>query len=64
MVKQHQQYLDKVGEEVLLMLLVEEYLDDDSAVRSIIATIYERIQVSKDAYMKDWPQDSYIYGGF
>ena len=53
MVKQHQQYLDKVGEEVLLMLLVEEYLDDDSAVRSIIATIYERIQVSKDVYMKD-----------
>ena len=36
---------------------MEECLDDDPAVRPTIATVCERIQVSKDAYMKECPQD-------
>ena len=53
MVERRQQYLDKIGEAELLMLLVVECLDDDPAIRPTIVTVYERIQVSKDAYMKD-----------
>jgi len=36
---------------------VEECLDNDPAMRPTIATVCERIQVSKDAYMKESPQD-------
>ena len=57
-VERRQQYLDKmIGEAEVLRPLVEECLDDDPAVRPTIATVCERIQVSKDAYMKESPQD-------
>ena len=57
-VERRQQYLDKmIGEAEVLRLLVEECLDDDPAVRPPIATVCERIQVSKDTYMKECPQD-------
>ena len=46
-----------VGETEVLRRLVEECLDDDPAVRPTIATVCERIQVSKDVYMKEVPQD-------
>ena len=45
--------MDKmIGEAEVLRPLVEECLDDDPAVRPSIATICERIQASKDTYMK------------
>ena len=57
-VERHQQYLDKmIGEAEVLRPLVEECLDDDPAVRPIIATVCERIIVNKDACMKESPQD-------
>ena len=58
-VRRRQQYLDKMiaGEAKVLRPLVEECLDDDPAVRPTIASVCERIQVSKDAYMKECPQD-------
>ena len=57
-VERHQQYLDKmIGEAEVLRPLVEECLDDDPAVRPTIAIVCGRIQVSKDAYMKECPQD-------
>ena len=57
-VERRQQYLDKmIGEAEVLRQLVEECLDDDPAVRPIIATVCERIQVSKDVYMKECPQE-------
>jgi len=46
-----------IGEAEVLRPLVEECLDDDPAVRPTIATICERIQVSKDDYMKESPQE-------
>ena len=53
-VERRQQYLDKmIGEAEVLRPMVEECLDDDPAVRPTIATVCERIQVSKDFYMKD-----------
>ena len=57
-VERRQQYLDKmIGEAEVLRPLVEECLDYDPAVRPTIATVCEKIQVSKDAYMKECPQD-------
>ena len=57
-VERRQQYLHKmIGETEVLRPLVEECLDDDPVVRPTIATVCERIQVSKDAYMKESPQD-------
>ena len=57
-VERRQQYLDRmIGEAEALRQLVEECLDDDPAVRPTIATVCERIQVNKDAYMKESPQD-------
>ena len=57
-VERRQQYLHKmIGEAEVLRPLVEECLDDDPVVRPTIATVCERIQVSKDAYMKESPQD-------
>ena len=57
-VKRRQQYLDKLrGEAEVLRPLVEECLDNDPAVRPAIAVVCERIQVSKDVYMKESPQD-------
>ena len=57
-VERRQQYLDKmIGEAEALRPLVEECLDDDPTVRPTIATVCERIQVSKDIYMKECPQD-------
>ena len=41
----------------MLRPLVEECLDCDPAVRPTIATICERIQVTKDVYMKECPQE-------
>ena len=59
-VERRQQYLDKmisIGEAEVLRPLVEECLDDDPAVRPTIATVCDRIQVNKDAYMKESPQE-------
>ena len=57
-VERCQQYLDKmIGGAEVLRQLVEECLDDDPAVRPTIASVCERIQVSKDAYMKECPQN-------
>ena len=57
-VERRQQYLDKmIGEAEMLRPLVEECLDDDPAVRPTIATVCERIQVSKNANMKECPQE-------
>ena len=57
-VKRRQQYLDKmIGEAEVLRRLVEECLDDDPTVRPTIATVCERIKVSKGVYMKEYPQD-------
>ena len=57
-VERRQQYLDKmIGEAEVLRPLVEECLDDDYAVRPTIVTVCERIQVNKDAYMMESPQD-------
>ena len=58
-VERCQQYLDKmIGEAEVLRPLVEECLwDYDPAVRPTIATVCERIQVNKDVYMKESPQD-------
>ena len=57
-VERRQQYLDKmIGEAEVLRPLVEECLDDDPAMRPTIATVCERIQVSKDVYMKEAPQE-------
>ena len=57
-VERRQQYLDKmIGEAEVLRPLVEECLDDDPAVRPTMATVCERIQVNKDANMKESPQD-------
>ena len=57
-VERRQQYLAKmIGEAEVLRPLVEECLDYDPAVRPTIATVCERIQVSKDAYKKESLQD-------
>ena len=59
-VERRQQYLDKMMgdlEAEVLRPLVEECLDDDPAVRPAIANVCERIQVSKDVYVKECPQD-------
>ena len=57
-VERRQQCLDKmIGEAEVLRRLVEECLDDDPAVRPTIASVCEWIQLSKDVYMKEAPQD-------
>ena len=57
-VERRHHYLDKmIGEAEVLRPLVEECLDDDPTVRPTIATVCERIQVSKDVYMKECPQE-------
>ena len=57
-VERRQQYLDKmIGEAEVLRPLVEECLDYDPVVRPTITTVCERIQVNKDSYMKELPQD-------
>ena len=57
-VERRQQYLDKmIGEAEVLRPLVEECLDDDPAVRPTIATVSERIQMNKNVYMKESPQE-------
>ena len=57
-VERRQQYLDKmIREAEVLKPLVEECLDDDPAMRPTIATVCERIQVSKDVYIKECPQE-------
>ena len=58
-VERCQQYLDKMmqGEAEVLKPLVEECLDDDPAVRPTIATVCDRIQVNKYAYIKEYPQN-------
>jgi len=56
-VERRQQYLDKmIGEAEVLKPLVEECLDDDPAVRPTIATVCEKIQVRKNSYMRESPQ--------
>ena len=57
-IERRQQYLDNMtGETQVLRSLVEECLDDDPVVRPTIATICDRFEVSKDAHMKECPQD-------
>ena len=46
-----------IGEAEVLRPLVEECLDDDPSVRPTIATVCERIQVSKDVHMKEFQQE-------
>ena len=61
-VERCQQHLDKMIEEAeVLRQLVEECLDDDPAVRPTIASVCERIQVSKDVYMKDYKIATYSW---
>ena len=60
-VERRQQYVDKmIGEAEVLRPLVEECLDYDPAVRPIITIVCERIQVSKDTYMKEYPLQDII----
>ena len=55
-----QQYLDNMTEEALVLRpLVIECLDDDPVMRPTIKTVCERIQMSKDTYVKDIPQESF-----
>ena len=57
-VERRQQYLDKmIGEAEMLRPLVEECLDDDPAVRPTIAIVCESVQMNKDAYRKECPQE-------
>ena len=57
-VERRQEYLDKmVGEAEVLRSLVEECLDYDPVVRPSIATVCEKVQLNKDASMKEFPQD-------
>ena len=60
-VERRQQYLDRMTEEEALALrpLVEECLDDDPDMRPTIKTVCERIQMSKDVYVRDYPQESF-----
>ena len=52
------QYLDMLKEGLeVLRPLVEECLDDDPAVRPSIIAVCERIQVIKDFYIKEPPQN-------
>ena len=61
-VERRQQYLDKmIVKAEVLRQLVEECLDDDPAVRPTVATVCERIQVSKDVYMKECSQNIALY---
>jgi len=46
-----------IGKAEVLRPLVEECLDDDPTVRPTIATVCERLQVNKDDYMKESPQE-------
>ena len=46
-----------VGEAKVLRSLVEDCLDYDPVVRPSIATVCERVQLNKDACMKEFPQD-------
>ena len=56
-VERRQEYLDKmIGEAKVLRSLVEECLDYDPVVRPSIATVCERIRLSKDVCMKEFPQ--------
>ena len=57
-IERRQHCLDNMtGETTALRPLVEECLDDDPVVRPTIATVCKRIQVNKDTYMKECPQD-------
>ena len=57
-IERRQEYLDKmIGEAEVLRSLVEECLDYDPVVRPSITTVCKRIQLNKDACMKDFPQD-------
>ena len=57
-VERRQLYLDKMIEEAaVLRPLVEECLDYDPAVRPTITAVCERIQVSKEVYTNEFPQD-------
>ena len=56
-VERRQEYLDMMIKDAKLMIpLVEQCLDDDPCVRPAIETISEMIQISKDAYMENYPQ--------
>ncbi|XP_065917214.1 serine/threonine-protein kinase D1044.8-like isoform X2 [Dysidea avara] len=57
-VERRQQYLDKLrGEAEVLRSLVEACLDDDPTVRPTTSAVCERIQASKDVFIKESPQD-------
>ena len=57
-VERRQEYMDKmIGEAEVLRSLVEECLDYDPIVRPSIVTVCEKVQLSKDACMKEFPQD-------
>ena len=57
-IERYKQYLDKViGEAEKLKPLVEQRVDDDPAMRPTIETVCEMIQVCKNAFMKEFPQE-------
>ena len=57
-IERRQEYLDKmIGEAEVLRSLVEACLDYDPVVRPSIVAVCERIRLSKDACMKEFPQD-------
>ena len=56
-IERRQQYLDKmIGEAEVLRPLVEECLDNDPAVRPIIATVCERIKEIRENYVQNHPE--------
>ena len=57
-VERRQQYLSKmIGEAEVFRPLVEECLDDDPGVRPTIVAVCDRLQMSKDVYMKKSTKD-------
>ena len=62
-VERRQHWLDKMAEEVKgdLTLLVEECLNNEPAMRPNIANVCKRIQASKDAYQKEYPNVITLY---
>jgi len=57
-VERHQEYLNKlIGEAEVLKPLVKECLDYDPAIRPGITNVCKKIQLYKDAHMREFPQD-------
>jgi len=60
-IKRRQKCLDDIQQEgEVLKPLVQECVNNDSAMRPTIMSVCERIRVSKDAYKKESSQDNMI----